>query len=285
MTQTELFRNIWNTADFSEQIELTEKYLSIYPDIDSLVGQEMWENSLLHLACYVDNIQLVTYLLDKNANVNVTSKGRNPLHAALNNDNKHQNQLQIVQLLTEHGVNIRQRTEEGYKPSCFLLALQCCNINIVNYLDNKYPESCSATHEFIEQGLHFASSNQLDHNVLTYCLQLNQEVNKIDENGETPILRTFGEKNKTQQLIQLGAAINFQDNFGTTVMHISIGSEIETAINCAKELDTTNTEFLLANGADKTLTNKNGYTPLDIATKGYGGKFLTDTYSRLFEEY
>jgi hypothetical protein len=285
VTQEEQFSNIWNTKDLSKQIELTERYLSIYPDIDCLIGKNDWKNSLLHLACHVDNLNLVEFLLERKANVNNTHKGQNPLHAVLLNHNKQNNQFEIVKLLTKSGVNIRQRLEIGYKQSCFLMALQCCNLAIVEYLDKNYPESCSESIEFVTRGLHSASNNQTDFEVLTYCLELDQEVNKVDENGDTPILKTFGEKNKIEQLLKFGADINFQDSFGTTVLHISVDSEIDTAINCASELDTSNTEFLLVSGADKTRIDKDGFTALDIAIRGYGGEYLSKIYTELFAKY
>jgi ankyrin repeat protein len=285
MTQKEQFSNIWNTKDLSEQIELTERYLSIYPDIDCLVGEDDRKNSLLHSACYVDNLNLVEFLLDRNANVNNTSKGENPLHAVLMNRNKQNNQFEIVKLLTKSGVNIRQRIETGYGQSCFLMALQCCNLKIVEYLDKNYPESCSKSVEFASRGLHSASGNYFDFKVLTYCLALDQDVNKVDENGNTPLLDTFGQKGKVEQLLRFGANINFQNPFGSTILHICVGGEIEMAINCSTELDISDTEFLLLSGADKTLINEDGFTALDVATRGYGGEYLSKIYTELFAKY
>jgi ankyrin repeat protein len=285
MTQEEEFNNIWNSNSSKEQLLLAEKYLVKFPIIDTLIGSDSFKNSLLHLACSIDNLNLVNFVFEKGANVNITYKGRNALHSTLTNGNRNNSQFQIIKILTSKGINIRQKFEDGYKQTCFLLSLQCSNLEIVKYLDVNYPESCSKSLEFICRGLHAASANQNDNSVLTYCLEIDKDVNKIDENGETPILNTYGEKARTKQLIELGANINFQDKFGTTVLHISVGSEIETSINCDRELDISNTEYLLLNGADKELTNKNGYTALDIAIKGYGGDFLTKKYSELFDKY
>jgi ankyrin repeat protein len=286
MTQEEQFSNIWNTKDLSKQIEMADRYLSVYPDIDCLIGKDsFFKNSLLHLACHVDNLNLVKFLLERKANVNNVYSGRNPLHAVLTNGNEQNNQFEIIKLLTKSGVNIRQRIEYGYRQSCFLLALQCCNLAIVEYLDKNYPESCSESIEFVSSGLHSASGNQADFKVLTYCLELDQEVNKVDENGNTPILDTHGEKGKIEQLLKFGADINFQNPFGLTVLHVSVGTEIETSINCVGELDISNTEYLLVNGADKTRMNEDGFTALDIATRGYGGEYLTKIYTELFAKY
>lgn len=286
MTQEEQFSNIWNTRDHSKQIEMADRYLSIYPDIDCLIGKGIYfKHSLLHLACSVDNIDLVKFLLEKKANVNNAYRGDNPLHSAIINGNKHNNQFEIIKLLTKIGVNIRQQIELGYKQSCFLMALQCCNLEIVKYLDKNYPESCSKSIEFVSRGLHAASSNYANFKVLTYCLELDQDVNKVDEFGNTPMLNTHGEKVNVEQLLKYGADINFQNLYGSTVLHVSVGTEIETSINCIPELDVSNTEFLLINGADKTRVNEDGFTALDIATRGYGGEYLTNIYTELFAKY
>lgn len=286
MTQEGHFSDIWNTRDHSKQIEMAERYLSIYPDIDCVIGEDIYfKHSLLHLACSVDNIDLVKFLLDRKANVNKVYRGRNSLHSAITNENKHNNQFEIIKLLTRCGVNIRQRIELGYRQSCFLLALQCCKLEIVEYLDKNYPESCSKSIEFVSRGLHAASGNHANSKVLTYCLELDQEVNKVDEFGNTPILDTHGEKVNVEQLLKYGADINFQNLYGSTVLHVSVGTEIETSINCTPELDISNTEFLLVNGADKTRVNEDGFTALDIATQGYGGEYLTSIYTELFAKY
>ncbi|MCS3797225.1 ankyrin repeat domain-containing protein [Niastella sp. OAS944] len=265
---------------------MADSYLSVYPDIDCVIGKDIYfKNSLLHLACSVDNIDLVKFLLERKANVNKVYRGQNPLHSAITNGNKHNNQFEIIKLLTKSGVNIRQRIEDGYKQSCFLLALQCCKLEIVEYLDKNFPESCSKGIEFVSSGLHAASHNHANLKVLTYCLQLDQDVNKVDEYGNTPILDTHGKKGNVEQLLKYGADINFQNPYGSTVLHVSVGTEIETSINYTDELDISNTEFLLANGADKTKVNEDGFTALDIATLGYGGGYLTEIYTELFAKY
>lgn len=287
MTQEEHFGNIWNTRDFSKQIEMADSYLLVYPDIDCVVGKDFYfKSSILHVACSVDNVEFVKFLLERKANVNNVYRGRSPLHDAITNDNKKNNQFEIIKLLAESGANIRQRLEGGYGQSCFLFALQCSNLAIVEYLDKNYPESCSKSAEFVSRGLHAASGNQVDCKVLTYCLELDQDVNKVDEYGDTPILNTHGEKVKVEQLLKYGANINYQNpSGGATVLHVSVAGEIETAINCSPELDTSNTEFLLQNGADKKLVAEDGYTALEIATRFYGGEYLTKVYTELFAKY
>jgi len=275
MTQDERFSEIWNTEDLVEQLALTKTYLVEYPNVNELIGK-FWKNSLLHVACYRDNLEMVEYLLDFGADINVNEKGRNALHAALGNSNKLNNQLKIIQLLTKRGITILDGLNDG---SCFLMALQCCKLDIVQYLNEHYPESCTKSFAFEAQGLHEACEND-DPSILAYCLQFDQDVNKVDENGETPVIRTCGEKEFVEQLIAYGADINARDKYGQTVLHNCVYVEIQAIMDADEVLDTSNTEFLLRNGADKSLMDNNGETALDWALSHGEGIYRT-----IFDKY
>ena len=39
------------------------------------------------------------------------------------------------------------------------------------------------------------------------------------------------------------------------------------------------------NTKDQSKVNEDGFTALDIATRGYGGEYLTEIYTELFAKY
>jgi ankyrin repeat protein len=282
MTQVEEFSKIWNSNSLTEQIELTKSYLKKYPNIDELVGEyDSWKNTLLHLACHVKNLDLVKFLLGQGADVNVHHRGSTTLHATIDERNKHNNEFAIIKLLAENGVNIRQKLEGGFNQSGFIMALQCGTLEIVEYLDKNYPESCSKSPEFLHRGIHSASSNDRDSSVLAYCLSIDQDVNRIDEFGEAPIHNTYNEIDRMEQLLRCGADINIQDKNGATVLHLSVDYEIDGVFNNDEELSTVNTAYILQNGADKTIKNNRGLTALELAIKEFGGL----EYIELFDKY
>lgn len=76
-------------------------------------------------------------------------------------------------------------------------------------------------------------------------------------------------------LLQHGANVNARDISGATALHISIDSEIESAISLSDSLGCyippigTTTAFLITNGADVNIRTKNGMTPLKMALDGH----------------
>lgn len=73
-----------------------------------------------------------------------------------------------------------------------------------------------------------------------------------------------------EYLINLSCDPNQPDNYGQTPLHIAVGSDIDGAIQTDEPLEYKATKRLLELGADITMKDNQGKTPIDWVD-GYGG--------------
>jgi ankyrin repeat protein len=86
-----------------------------------------------------------------------------------------------------------------------------------------------------------------------------------DASGSTALITAavWGKPDITQQLIELGAQLNLQDNNGETALLHAI---VDPSATTTHEVYTTIAQRLIDAGADLTLENNGGQTALDKAT-------------------
>jgi ankyrin repeat protein len=85
------------------------------------------------------------------------------------------------------------------------------------------------------------------------------DINAINLNRTTPLIyavSTFGQKYLVQEVLEKGALIDWQDLYGNSALHHAARGSKKNLI-----------KLLLEHGANTSLKNEEGKTPLDIVTE------------------
>ena len=219
---------------------------------------------------------VVTFSFDVNARGGYYSTS---LHAAVTTGN-----VDIAQLLLNHGANVNALDDEGWSPlhrasrSLDVLELLLEQQADVNILGND------------EQTPLYLASQYGELEVARVLLRYGAAVDARDKNGRTPLIAAsrLGHLALVRLLIQNGAAMDSQDNKGWTPLqsascygHLDIVRELVACgadINAQKH-DLWNAlrlatcagnskivQFLPTHGTAVNVKNKEGETPLDLAS-------------------
>jgi len=245
-------------------------------------------NTLLIYSIRAENIPLVNYLIDQQANVNKKDeKGNTPLIVATELQNE-----SVIKYLIKHGADVNKKNKKGEVP--LIIASEFNNENLIKY----YIDSGSDVNREDDQGnlalriaikannlemvkfliqsgadIHkennfselFLSLKDLncDNNtkMLNYLVNYGLDINKEDQKGDTPLIYAIKTGNEflTQYFINHGANINQKDRNGETPLIVAIEYNFVNNINLIK--------YLVTGGADVNEEDKNGNTPLIVATK------------------
>ena len=132
-----------------------------------------------------------------------------------------------------------------------------------------------------------------DPDVINYLVTKNIDLNKKDENGRTPLLvhSYVGKSSVIQRMINFGAKINVQDNYGETALHRTVKNSFNRLQNNGIHITTDPEEFkiidmLIENGADITIKNNDGKTAVESALTSDLAHRILDTSERVaIEKY
>ena len=80
--------------------------------------------------CYTNDFEMIKYLIEKGANVNIGSNDKSPLMNALNRDN-----LNVLKYLLDHGGDVNSK--DGNNCSLLMIAISRRNHKIVKFLINR----------------------------------------------------------------------------------------------------------------------------------------------------
>jgi ankyrin repeat protein len=199
------------------------------------------------------NINMVTYLVENGASINVHDCwNKTPLHYAISYGS-----LDIVKYLVEHGANINARNKEGQTPlHCIIYNNPKVRTEIATYLIEKGADVKAHDNRGITI-LHSAAGEGLGE-IVKLCLQKGADINAKAEMNQTPFLWAAGSGNleMVKYLFSKGADINAKTNDDLT--------PLLNAIRCNAPLDVI--EFLVEKGADVNVGNNQGWTPLHFAS-------------------
>jgi len=276
-----------------------------------MLPEKEFESKLLFAAAWSGCLDLVRELVAKNINVNSRIEdgswpGRTPLHIAVD-----QNHQDVVTFLIEKGANVNEKDDSGYEPLHLinskavgvLLIEKGSDINTRNE-NGQTPLHLAAmwNHKeaaaiLIEKGadlnardnggqtpLHEAAS-QSRKDVTALLLKKGADVNAKDNEGQTPLhfAASLYYKDVAEFLIENGADVNAVNNDGKTPLHIatSNGRKETTELlqmydakwglfDAIKKGDRERVKQFLVKGADVNVADKYGKTPLhSAALKGY----------------
>ncbi|WCR59442.1 MAG: Phosphocholine transferase AnkX [Wolbachia endosymbiont of Ctenocephalides felis wCfeF] len=205
----------------------------------------------LHIAAENGWLNIVKYLIDKDANINAKGEyGWTPLHIAAKNG-----KLDMIKYLTNKGANINAK-DECYSTPLHLVA-ELGELSIVEYLINKGAYVDARDGWYRTPLFYAADSGKLG--VAEYLVEKNANVNARDEYGSTPLyLATMkGKVDVVKILLKYDADVNAENNEGITVLYCAtIGENLAVV------------EHLIERGANVNAKSKGIFfcgTPLHMA--------------------
>ncbi|MBN3304408.1 TNKS2 protein, partial [Amia calva] len=224
----------------------------------------------LHNACSYGHYEVAELLVTHGAVVNVADLWKfTPLHEAAA-----KGKYEICKLLLQHGADPTKKNRDGNTPldlvkdgdtdiqdllrgdaalldaakkGCLARVKKLCSPDNVNCRDTQGRHSTP---------LHLAAGyNNLE--VAEYLLQHGAEVNSQDKGGLIPLhnAASYGHVDVAALLIKYNACVNATDKWAFTPLH-----------EAAQKGRTQLCALLLAHGADPTLKNQEGQSPLDLVT-------------------
>uniref|UniRef100_A0A8P4K2F7 Poly [ADP-ribose] polymerase n=1 Tax=Dicentrarchus labrax TaxID=13489 RepID=A0A8P4K2F7_DICLA len=224
----------------------------------------------LHNACSYGHYEVAELLVIHGAVVNVADLWKfTPLHEAAA-----KGKYDICKLLLQHGADPTRKNRDGNTPldlvkdadtdiqdllrgdAALLDAAKKGCLARVKKLCTRDNVNCRDTQGRHSTPLHLAAGyNNLE--VAEYLLQHGAEVNSQDKGGLIPLhnAASYGHVDVAALLIKFDACVNATDKWAFTPLHEA--SQKGRTQLCA---------LLLAHGADPTLRNQEGQSPLDLVT-------------------
>ena len=199
-----------------------------------------------------NNPDITNALVQAGANINARDKsGYTPLHNAASNENPN-----IINALIQAGADIHAKAEDGETPLHWA-AGNNENPDIINALIQAGAD-IHATNKYGSMPLHFAATSNNNPDIIKALVQAGANINARDKSGYTPLHEAAPRDNNLDiinALIQAGADINAREQlYGNTPLHRMVLANQQQAVL-----------LLLENGADATISNANGKTPLALA--------------------
>ncbi|XP_067286244.1 poly [ADP-ribose] polymerase tankyrase-2 isoform X1 [Pseudorasbora parva] len=224
----------------------------------------------LHNACSYGHYEVAELLVIHGAVVNVADLWKfTPLHEAAA-----KGKYEICKLLLQHGADPTKKNRDGNTPldlvkdedtdiqdllrgdAALLDAAKKGCLSRVKKLCTPENVNCRDTQGRHSTPLHLAAGyNNLE--VAEYLLQHGAEVNSQDKGGLIPLhnAASYGHVDVAALLIKYSACVNATDKWAFTPLH-----------EAAQKGRTQLCALLLAHGADPTLRNQEGQSPLDLVT-------------------
>lgn len=250
--------------------------------------------TLLHLAASRGRLEMVKYLLEQGSDINSpqlsghpSNHGMTPLFDAVIFDKS-----KVFDYLLESGADFKHRSYTGFTP--LFMAVDRNKLKFAKRLLEKGAEMSVTTQdprkktlahvagpemlEFLfEKGFVLQPTERFEYTPLHHsaknaaaikllCRQGADTEVREPEGGRTPVFYVSRDLESLAAFRTMGADLNSQNFEGDTMLHIAARSDLLEV-----------TQWLVENGADRTLLNIQGKTPLECATPdGDSYKFLAE---------
>ena len=229
--------------------DLVKLLLQSGADINARLKAGYLQGTILMLAVKSGNISIVQCLLDEGASVN-TQDMRGETALTLASSSGH---FEIVHLLLKYGADVNIVVQFGLTAltsACVLQHTACVDHLLASGAD---PNLCSRKLSPLMAAC-FVGDQTMDPTILEKLLSAGAKPNTVTEDGFTALMIAvaFVYEEGVDILLNAGADANIH----TLSTGLHLGAAIGHLAICKK---------LLASGAQTTLRNDNGETPLDIA--------------------
>lgn len=254
----------------------------------------------LHLAAQMGNALMVKFLLDKGAKIGAENQlGEQPIHLAAWYGN-----LVVLRVLIDRGAALDCPNKSGFQPLHYAVKSGDQPVVIALLVNGGADiEACTAARPG-ERALNIACRLDLPKSVRT-LLALGAVTNSPSRPYTRPLYTAIkhGSLAALEELLKYGVSPTWEEHFGTTALHLALdragnklaaerslqlllryGVDVEapdengdTALHKAARQDTGPlndskvqlAKILLEHGADFSTINKQGRTPLYLATEGH----------------
>ncbi|VIO96254.1 Uncharacterized protein BM_BM3530 [Brugia malayi] len=178
----------------------------------------------------IRNMALAELIAKAGTDLNILYKGVFMIHHAVYTSN-----LDAVQFLCRHKVDVNKRTAEGMLPLQIVIDSENINLDLIRILMRSAANislKISGSHETL---LHHIIGSENDSEILEVCIEnniCNEDIFTIvDTNGHTPIAKAVfsGKFQSAELLIKAGANVNEKDPEGVSLLMRTINSKLDDA--------------------------------------------------------
>jgi ankyrin repeat protein len=248
--------NLLHRATWKGQIDIARVLLEHDGETKALVNAKDENGQTpLHIASQHNRLSIVALLLEFGANVNVQDNdGMTPLFFAAQSARS----SKVVQLLLKHGAEVNRTSKNGQVP--LHLASQHVNLSNMELLLKSGATVDARDNDGMTSLLLAAQSTRCGA-AAQLLLEHDASFRVRNKNGQTPLhlASRWGLSDVVASLLKLGADVDAQDNDKMTPLLCASGPFRSIAA----------AQVLLKHGANVRLRNKNGQTPLHVASENH----------------
>ncbi|KAL3998175.1 Ankyrin repeats (3 copies) family protein [Acanthocheilonema viteae] len=223
----------------SENVKIIELLLQ-EPAVDVNKMDQKGYSPITSALFKIKNMALAELIVKAGADLNVLYKDVFMIHHAVYTSN-----LDAVQFLCRHGVDVNKRTTEGMLPLQIAVDFENINMDIIRILMRSGASILLQISNSYETLLHHIIGKENGDEILKVCIEsgsCNENTfSVVDANGHTPITKAvlIGKFQSAELLINAGANINEKDREGLSLLLRVINKKLDDAA-----------VFLLDHGAD-----------------------------------
>ena len=214
----------------------------------------------LMTASEVNDLTVIKFLLEHGADVHLKDKnGLTSLHYAVIEVPDGLIACDVLKCLLENGADINALT--NYNSTPLMVASRSCDVNVIKFFLNHGSKNDG-------RALHFACERAAQLDIMLCLIGNGADVNARGTGDCTPLMTASrsGHVDKINVLINHGANLHLQDDNGDTAMHYAV---------CSGSSGSNSLTTLIAAGASQLMCNKQGLTPLLLASC-YGARSLVE---------
>ena len=205
----------------------------------------------LMTASEVNDLTVIKFLLEHGADVHLKDKnGLTSLHYAVKNVPDRLIACEVLKCLLKNGADINALTDDNSTP--LMLASQSCDVNVIKFFLNHGSKNDG-------RALHFVCERAVGLDIMLCLIGNGADVNARGNDNCTPLMTASrsGLVDKINVLINHGANLHLQNDYGDTAMHYAV---------CSGSSGSNSLTTLIAAGASQLMCNKQGLTPLLLAS-------------------